>query len=71
MGHYLTISKWQPNFCPSSNKEVLYAKATLKALVWLRFPKLPLKLYDKEVLYAMGDTIWKAIQVDDTAFETS
>lgn len=43
LGHYLTVSTWWPNFCPS--------KATISStLVWIRFPEMPIKFFYRELL---------------------
>lgn len=35
-------------------------------LVWVLFLELPLKLFDEDVLYAMGNAIGHAVKIDDT-----
>lgn len=59
MGHYLTVAKWKMNFRPSVG-------IVQNTMVWVRFPELPMELFDEEVLFAMGNTIGKAIKIDDT-----
>lgn len=43
MGHYLTVSKWRPNFVPSDNEITM-------TLVWLCSPTLPLELFNETTL---------------------
>lgn len=64
MGHYLTVTKWRPNFRPST-------ETISSTLVWVRFPELPIELFDEEVLSYMGDAIGKTIKVDDTTVAVS
>lgn len=35
-------------------------------MAWVRFPELPLELFDEEVLYAMGNTLGKTVKIDHT-----
>lgn len=58
-GHYLTISKWCPNFTPSESE-------IASTLIWIRFPELPLEMFRERTLMAMGNTIGKALKVDMT-----
>ncbi|KAG8371590.1 hypothetical protein BUALT_Bualt13G0103800 [Buddleja alternifolia] len=52
MGHYLMVQKWKPYFWP--------ATATIKTtLAWVRFPKLPVKLFHPDVLKGLGSLIDK------------
>lgn len=55
---------WRPNFRPSF--ELIH-----KTMVWVRFPELPLELFDEEVLYAMGNTIGRTIKVDAMTLATA
>lgn len=59
MGHYLAVAKWKPNFRPS----VDHVHSTM---VWVRFPELPMELFDEEILYAMGNAVGRAIKIDST-----
>lgn len=59
LGHYLTVTKWRPNFRPSM-------ESVDSTLVWVRFPGLPLEFFDEEVLYALGNAVGKAIKIDAT-----
>lgn len=64
MEHYLIVAKWRPNFRPST-------ETISSTLVWIRFPELPIELFDEEVLSYMGDAIGKTIKVDDTTATAS
>lgn len=57
MGHYLTISKWRPFFCPDEDQ-------ILSTLVWVRFPALPVECFKENLLMAVSNTIGKAVKVD-------
>lgn len=57
MDHYLTISKWLPNFKPRD-------KDVRSTLVWLRFLQLPLKMFVETSLLQVGNAVGKAIKVD-------
>lgn len=59
LGHYLTVTKWKPNFRPSMEK-------VQSTLVWVRFSELPLELFDEEVLYAMRNTLGRIVRIDST-----
>lgn len=59
LGHYLTVSKWKPNFRPSM-------QTVQSSLVWIRFLELPLELFDEEILYATGNTLGRTVQIDTT-----
>lgn len=57
LDHYLTISKWKPNFKPG--------EAELRTtLVWLRFPLLPLEMFVESTLLSVGNAVGRAIKVD-------
>lgn len=58
MGHYLTISKWQPYFNPSDCK-------IENALVWLRLPGLPVEFFNKDLLMEIGSVVGRPVKVDD------
>lgn len=58
MGHYLTVSWWKPNFRSLSGD--LHA-----TLVWVQLLKLPLELFDEEVLFAIENMIGRTIKIDD------
>lgn len=62
LGHYLTVSKWKPNIRSTE-------QLTLATLVWVKFPGLPIELFDEEVLSGLGDLVSRAIRVDDTTRE--
>lgn len=62
LGHYLIVTKWRPKFHPSM--ETIHL-----TLVWVRFPELPLELFDEEILFAMGNTVGKAVKIDNTTLQ--
>lgn len=64
LGHYLTVTKWRPNFR-------LSMESIQSTLVWIRFPKLPLELFDEEVLSALGNALGKAVKIDATTLQIS
>lgn len=41
MGNYVTVLKWRQNFCPEG-------ETITSTLVWLRFPRLHLELFDED-----------------------
>lgn len=56
-GHYLSITKWKPNFV--ANKEKLTASA-----VWIRLPQLPTKFYNGKILEKIGIFIGRLLKID-------
>ncbi|OMO81305.1 reverse transcriptase [Corchorus capsularis] len=56
-GHYLTVSRWRPDFRPSE-------AAIHTTAAWIRFPELPVEFYDERFLLALGNTVGKEIKVD-------
>lgn len=57
MNHYLTISKWKPNFKPGETE-------ITPTLVWLRFPLLPLEMFVEANLLSAGNAVGRAVKVD-------
>lgn len=57
LGHYLTISKWKPNFKPS-------AQEPHTTLAWVRFQGLPLEVFEEPSLMSAGNALGRAIRVD-------
>lgn len=57
MGHYLTITKWKPNFKPVET-------AIHTTLVWIRFPTLPLEMFDDNSMLGIANVVGKAVRVD-------
>lgn len=57
LGHYLMISKWRPNLTPSRDD-------VQSTLVWIRFPTLPLELFNDNHLLRIGNRVGRAIKVD-------
>jgi Domain of unknown function (DUF4283) len=64
LGHYLTLTKWRPNFRPSLEK-------VSSTLVWIRFPEVPIEFFEESVLLKMGNLVGRAVKVDDTTMEVS
>lgn len=62
LDHYLTLSKWKPNFKPGDD-------AVHSTLVWLRPPTLPLKMFVESTLLGIGNAVGKAIKVDTITAE--
>ncbi|KAM3249189.1 hypothetical protein P3L10_010958 [Capsicum annuum] len=54
---YISIRCWDPNFMPTENK-------ILTTAIWVRFPQLPTKFYDKDILEKIGGKIGKLLKVD-------
>lgn len=63
MGHYITITKWKPNFKPS----YMDVQSTLARV---RFPTLPLENFDDTSLLSMGNAVGRAIKVDQNIVTT-
>lgn len=64
LGHYLTITKWRPNFKPSTME-------VQSTLAWVRFPTLPLENFDSHSLLAIGNAIGKAVKVDSDTVDVT
>lgn len=58
-GHYLTISKWRPNFNPSDH-------SITTTLVWVRFMAVSLEIFKEAALMRLGNQLGKAVKVDTT-----
>lgn len=62
--HYLTVQRWYPKFKSDAT--------TLDKLVaWVRFPNLPLCVYDKGYLSNLGNQIGRTLWVDESTFGAS
>lgn len=59
LGHYQTVSKWKPNFHPSTTN-------VNSTLVWVCFPNLPMELFDEEILFVMEEAVGRTVKVDAT-----
>lgn len=57
LDHYLVLTKWNPNFRPSSNPFNSQA-------AWIRFRELSVEYYDKEALFQIAKAAGKPIKVD-------
>ena len=61
--HYLSIRPWEPFFNPD-------AAIVSSIAVWVRLHRLPIELYEAEVLKQIGEAIGKVLRVDThTAME--
>lgn len=57
MGHYLIVSKWRPNFRPAFH-------TIASPLLWVCFPQIPIKFFQKDFLLRLGNLVGKAVNVD-------
>lgn len=57
LDHYLMLTKWKPNFRPSSNPFETIS-------IWIRFPELPVEYYNKDALFEIAQKAGKPIRVD-------
>lgn len=55
--HYLIVHRWRPFFL--QNVEV-----SSKVAVWIKIPKLPLKLYNSKFLCRVGSALGTMLQID-------
>lgn len=55
--HYLTVSKWRPNFSPPRETSFFTA-------VWVRFPDFPMEHLDEKFLSKLGNVVGKTVKVD-------
>lgn len=60
LGHYLTMTKWKPNFQPSLAK-------ISSTLVWILLPKVPLEYFREKTLIRIDATFGCVVKVDHTA----
>lgn len=60
LGHYLAISMWRPNFVP-------FDTDVSTTLVWVRFPNIPIEIFNEHALMRLGNSIGKAVKVDTTS----
>ncbi|KAJ4842005.1 hypothetical protein Tsubulata_044327 [Turnera subulata] len=58
----LCVFPWRPDFCASSGK-------VEKAMVWVRFPELPLHTYHTSILNTLGDLVSESIRIDHATRE--
>ncbi|KAI9100928.1 hypothetical protein K1719_024052 [Acacia pycnantha] len=54
---YLNVARWRPDFNPKSER-------IESVVAWVRFPDLPVPLFDKKFLLNLGNVIGKAIKLD-------
>lgn len=57
LDHYLTVTKWKPNFKPTISSEPC-------TMVWVRFPGIPIEMFDDDSLLGIGNAVGKALKVD-------
>lgn len=57
LGHYITISKWRPNF---KSKET----TVQTTLAWVRIPTIPVEMLEDPSLLNVGDGVGKVVRVD-------
>lgn len=62
LGHYLTVTKWRPNFRPSLQQ-------IHTTFIWVRFRELPLEIFDEETLADMSDLIGRTVKVDPISID--
>lgn len=55
--HFRSLRPWEPFFKPSSANVLLVA-------IWIRLYKLPIELYEAEVLKQIGESIGKILKID-------
>lgn len=60
LGHYLTISKWRPNFVPSDTD-------VSTTLVWVRFSNIPIEVFNERALMRLANSVGRAVKVDTTS----
>ncbi|KAJ9183123.1 hypothetical protein P3X46_007029 [Hevea brasiliensis] len=57
LGSYFLVQPWTPDFS-------IHKKDVNNVVVWIRLPGLPLHLYKKKVLRAIGDAVGNVVKVD-------
>nr|XP_016479712.1 PREDICTED: uncharacterized protein LOC107800955 [Nicotiana tabacum] len=55
--HFLSISKWKPNFVARNEKLTTSA-------VWVRLPQLPTEFYNGKILENIGNAIGRLLKID-------
>ncbi|KAK8993152.1 hypothetical protein V6N11_033256 [Hibiscus sabdariffa] len=56
-GHYLTVQQWSPDFSTITPYPT-------RVMVWIRLPGLPVPLYKKSIIEAIGESIGPMIKLD-------
>ncbi|XP_070023256.1 uncharacterized protein [Nicotiana sylvestris] len=56
-GHFLSISRWKPNFLAKNEKLTTSA-------VWIRLPQFPTEFYDGKILEKIGNAIGRILKND-------
>ncbi|KAJ8773828.1 hypothetical protein K2173_008291 [Erythroxylum novogranatense] len=57
--HALAVQPWTPQFRPATGK-------VSTAVVWVRFPDLPMSRYHPAILQAMGNLVGTTVKIDST-----
>ncbi|XP_057432086.1 uncharacterized protein LOC130724831 [Lotus japonicus] len=60
--HCVAVAQWSPEFVPSTT-------ATLKSMVWLRFPGLNPAFYEESFLLALAAVIGKPVKIDGATLD--
>lgn len=55
--HCLIIQRWKPEFFPFEDE-------LKKVAVWIRIPGLPMELYEKHILWRIGNTLGRTVKID-------
>ncbi|XP_028769767.1 uncharacterized protein LOC114727234 [Neltuma alba] len=58
--HYLLVQRWRPNFNPWR------ADQQKRIAAWIRIPDLPVKLYNVESLWQLGNLVGRTLKIDRT-----
>ncbi|XP_070029272.1 uncharacterized protein [Nicotiana sylvestris] len=56
-GHFLSITRWKPNFVATKEK-------VTKSAVWVRLRQLPTEFYDGKILEKIGNAIGRLLKID-------
>lgn len=62
MDHYLTVTKWLPNFITSRQN-------SSTTLIWVKFRELPLEMFEEEALAGLGDLVGRTVKVNPSQFK--
>ncbi|CAL5355906.1 unnamed protein product [Camellia sinensis] len=64
LGHYLTVSKWRPDFRPLANE-------LPSTMVWIRFSGVPIEYFNENLLLRLGGLVGRAIKTDKLTADAS
>ncbi|KAG8384481.1 hypothetical protein BUALT_Bualt04G0122200 [Buddleja alternifolia] len=59
--HYVSVRKWFPEFCPSSDRVTTVAS-------WVRIPELPVEYYHEEILFAVASGLGVPVKIDPNTY---